>query len=1045
MLVHSIGLTKTPFTVPSALQTFLLSDLMKYQKGSEWRKWDLHVHTPYSMVNEYRGATEEEKWEQFISDLEMLPEEFKVLGINDYLFIDGYEKILEYRSKGRLTNIDTIFPVIEFRIKKFGGNRVFKRVNFHVIFSDKVPVATIKQQFLNQLYGSYVLAPGAEGTEWRGFIDKDSLTDLGRAIKESIPAERADQYGSDIFEGFNNINFDEEFLIDNLNKSTYLRGKFLTAIGKTEWDSFSWNDNSIAEKKTVINRVDFVFTSSENIDAFNNAKAKLLEQNVNSLLLDCSDAHRNSNSRDKDRIGKCFTWIKADPSFEGLKQVLNENDRICVTGVPELLDRIAGNPNKFIKSISVRRVANTSMQEVWYDDIEIPLNPSLVAIIGNKGNGKSALTDIVGLLGNSHNESYSFLTKKKFRNPRPYNKSSNIEAKISWADNTEDGYLKLDANVDLNKAEKVKYIPQNFLETLCVSEEEDEFESEIRKIIFAHTDESERLGFSTLDEIINFKSEIIHKELGEIKTEIDDLNQKIVLLERKTTGSYLAGLAENLRSKETELEMHATLRPVVVVEPNADSDLRERNGEINAQIAKIKEQITQKVLRQSELTSRKTILNRQISQLEKSKQTFLALQNSILASVDMQRSVLAEFGISVDEVFRFNMDISSIQNGLDERLIELSTISAEIDGELGVSPGLTTQILNMTVEQKTLEEKLDEPYRLYQKYLKDIDEWNKRRDAIVGDRFTTGTIDYLKDQIDYVSNRLPAELTSHFERRDALIRRLFGKKSEINQLYSESYRPISNFIDNYGHLMKDYEINFSVEFILDGFIQKFFDHISQGAKGTYIGVEEGNRYLSDLILNFNLNDADGLISFLQSINESLHVDKRVDQTDTKRDIEQQLKKGYDVEDLYRFLYNLEYLRPSFKLNLGNKGLSELSPGERGALLLIFYLFLDKDDKPLIIDQPEENLDNQSVYNYLVHFIKEAKKRRQILIVTHNPNLAVVCDAEQVIHMSINKAHGNSVSYLSGSIENQVINKSIVDILEGTKPAFGNRTSKYSLG
>jgi ABC-type lipoprotein export system ATPase subunit len=144
------------------------------------------------------------------------------------------------------------------------------------------------------------------------------------------------------------------------------------------------------------------------------------------------------------------------------------------------------------------------------------------------------------------------------------------------------------------------------------------------------------------------------------------------------------------------------------------------------------------------------------------------------------------------------------------------------------------------------------------------------------------------------------------------------------------------------------------------------------------------------------------------------------------------------------LFNLDYLKPTFKLNLGSKSLSELSPGERGALLLIFYLFLDKDDRPLIIDQPEENLDNQSVYQYLVDFIKEAKRSRQIIIVTHNPNLAVVCDAEQIIHMVIDKVNNNTVSFESGSIENPTINKIILDILEGTKPAFKNRTNKYSL-
>lgn len=71
-----------------------------FPKGAEWRKWDLHVHTPNSLVHHFKGDTDQQ-WEQFITDLESLPEEFKVIGINDYLFIDGYRKVLEYRKHGR--------------------------------------------------------------------------------------------------------------------------------------------------------------------------------------------------------------------------------------------------------------------------------------------------------------------------------------------------------------------------------------------------------------------------------------------------------------------------------------------------------------------------------------------------------------------------------------------------------------------------------------------------------------------------------------------------------------------------------------------------------------------------------------------------------------------------------------------------------------------------------------------------------------------------------------------------------------------------------
>lgn len=86
---------------------------------------------------------------------------------------------------------------------------------------------------------------------------------------------------------------------------------------------------------------------------------------------------------------------------------------------------------------------------------------------------------------------------------------------------------------------------------------------------------------------------------------------------------------------------------------------------------------------------------------------------------------------------------------------------------------------------------------------------------------------------------------------------------------------------------------------------------------------------------------------------------------------------------------------------------------------------------------------QSVYEIMETFLKSAKKRRQIIMVTHNPNLAVVADAEQIVHVGIDKKNeGNDFRFYGGSIEDAEINKKVVDILEGTLPAFDNRRLKY---
>ena len=86
--------------------------------------------------------------------------------------------------------------------------------------------------------------------------------------------------------------------------------------------------------------------------------------------------------------------------------------------------------------------------------------------------------------------------------------------------------------------------------------------------------------------------------------------------------------------------------------------------------------------------------------------------------------------------------------------------------------------------------------------------------------------------------------------------------------------------------------------------------------------------------------------------------------------------------------------------------------------------------------------NETVVSLLVPVLDEAKKKRQIIMVTHNPNLAVVCDAEQIIYSSFDRKSSSKITYVPGSIENPVINVHVVNVLEGTKRAFNNRRNKY---
>lgn len=350
-------------------------------RGSEWRIWDLHIHTPFSLEHNYKCSPDEDIWEKYIDALEHLPDDIKVLGINDYLFIDGYRKILDYKEQGRLQNIDLILPVVEFRLSKFCGNEKFKRINYHIIFSNELTPEQIQQQFLNALTAHYTLSPDC-AQQWGGVISLDSIKDLGERIINSVPEDKRKHYGNPLREGFNNLNLETSVIKNALsNANQIFDGKFITAIGKTEWEDFKWNDNSIAEKKSVINDVDIVFTAAENIEAYNKSKEKLHEQGVNDLLLDCSDAHSFANQIElKDRLGNCKTWIKADTTFEGLKQILFEpEDRVKI--------QITKPDEKNIYQV----IDSITLEEDDFWNGKIFLNPNLNTIIGGRSTGKSSL------------------------------------------------------------------------------------------------------------------------------------------------------------------------------------------------------------------------------------------------------------------------------------------------------------------------------------------------------------------------------------------------------------------------------------------------------------------------------------------------------------------------------------------------------------------------------------------------------------------------------------------------------------------------------
>ncbi len=306
----------------------------------------------------------------------------------------------------------------------------------------------------------------------------------------------------------------------------------------------------------------------------------------------------------------------------------------------------------------------------------------------------------------------------------------------------------------------------------------------------------------------------------------------------------------------------------------------------------------------------------------------------------------------------------------------------------------------------------------------------------------TDTLFWLERELDAIANFYPQSLEEAKRQRNEASSLIFSKSKSMVSFYDAVKQSIDKEIEKHAEDLRDYDIYIEASLRFDSsFYEEFFRYVNQAVRGSFQHKEAGTDQLKGIIERVdNWGDEQQVFSALESIVECLHVDKG--DRNAARDIFKQMKGQRNPVDLYDYLFGFEYLQTKYDLKVDGKDLSELSPGERGGLLLIFYLMLDRRDIPLIIDQPEDNLDNKSIYEMLVTFLKKAKTRRQIIIATHNPNLAVVADAEQLIYVTIDKKNDNAFAFYSGGIEDPEINRRAVDILEGTLPAFDNRRLKY---
>jgi len=161
-----------------------------------------------------------------------------------------------------------------------------------------------------------------------------------------------------------------------------------------------------------------------------------------------------------------------------------------------------------------------------------------------------------------------------------------------------------------------------------------------------------------------------------------------------------------------------------------------------------------------------------------------------------------------------------------------------------------------------------------------------------------------------------------------------------------------------------------------------------------------------------------------------------------------LAHGATPLDFGEWVFSTDHIAVRYGIQYEGVDIVHLSPGTRGVVLLTLYLALDEwDHRPLVIDQPEENLDPRSVYTDLVPFFREAARRRQIIMVTHNANLVVNTDSDQVIVAEAERTSPTAlptVTYRAGALEDPDVRSDVCRLLEGGEDAFRKRGQRYNV-
>lgn len=876
--------------------------------GSIWAKWDLHIHS---------NASDGKQTPQQIVD-EAVKKGISVIALTDHHTVSNIDVI---KRCAKSKNV-IVISGIEFRTE-YGT----KSVHMIGLFPEQWGTITLDQKGLEEL----VLNPLglsrtviiAKGKERKSKATDDEAFKIGM-FKVQVDFKNAanliHKYGGLVsVHAGNKANSIEEMKHDGNGTSNV----------KDVVDSLGPVKDELLEQYVDICEIGS--TSDRNAQFYINTYSK--------PVIVASDAHKTAD------VGKLFTWIKADKTFDGLRQIIYE---------PELRVKIQENePERKSKYQIIEKI---SFNHGDFGNQEIPFNPGLNTIIGGRSSGKSILLGCIAKLAD-----YTGKVKSNKDDYEKYLKEVTASMKILWADGgTETG-------------RKVEYFPQSYINGLAA------------------------------------KAENTAKLIENILKGDDKRRNFYEVFERNISKNYM--------EITSSIERYFNLR-------NAKKDLDEQlqsKGDLTG--------IENEIIRiQSEIEDLKSKLTTKLSEADEAKYKFL------IEKLDKSKTHIAILMAALPKL----RELLKLQI--------LKDISAEL---IGLPNDINQQIVPLYDELKReTDEKWAEIVRMIEDETSSLISKNKTKIQEIekDDLYQKGNAFY-KDNasIKELSKRLDIEKKKAEEIREKLDKRheyddkILEVQKDIMEKQASFYKIMTSISEQV--MMEKEEVSIIPVPKFDG--EKFISFVENNFN------RRGQKAQS--LSEFVWQDADSFDSFIKKI-----FDDIINGSYT-------LKGSRDEKQVITELVTTNYYKLTYDVKYQGDTLSSMSEGKKAFVILRMILDFDENECPILIDQPEDDLDNRAIYKDLVSYIRAKKSQRQMILVTHNPNIVVAADSEEVIvsnQNGINNKNQDNIKfeYRSGAIEDtfeydqtkptllsQGIRQHVCDLLEGGDIAFKKRENKYGFG